>query len=70
MQQLLLRTMVSDAELFTRVINIFNPENFDKSLRPVAELLKEHSDKYRTLPDPEIIKATTGIEIELIDDEN
>jgi hypothetical protein len=60
--------MVSDAELFTRVINIFNPENFDKSLRPVAELLREHSDKYRTLPDSEIIKSTTGVEIELLDE--
>jgi hypothetical protein len=60
--------MVSDAELFTRVINIFNPENFDKSLRPVAELLKEHSDKYRTLPDSEIIKSSTGVEIELLDE--
>jgi len=68
MQLTLLRTMVSDAELFTRVINIFNPENFDKSLRPVAELLKEHSDKYRTLPDSEIIKASTGVEIELLDE--
>ena len=68
MQLTLLRTMVSDAELFTRVINIFNPENFDKSLRPVAELLKEHSDKYRTLPDAEIIKSTTGVEIELLDE--
>ena len=66
MQLTLLRTMISDAELFTRVINIFNPENFDKSLRPVAKLLKEHSDKYRTLPDPEIIKSTTGVEIELL----
>jgi len=68
MQLTLLRTMVSDAELFTRVINIFNPENFDKSLRPVAELLREHSDKYRTLPDSEIIKSTTGVEIELLDE--
>ena len=68
MQLSLLRTMISDAELFTRVINIFNPENFDKSLRPVAKLLKEHSDKYRTLPDPEIIKSTTGVEIELLDE--
>jgi len=68
MQLALLRTMVSDAELFTRVINIFNPDNFDKTLKPVATLLKEHSDKYRTLPDIEIIKATTGVEIELIDE--
>lgn len=68
MQLSLLRTMISDAELFTRVINIFNPENFDKSLRPVAKLLKEHSDKYRTLPDPEIIKASTGVDIPLLDE--
>jgi len=68
MQLTLLRTMVSDAELFTRVINIFNPDNFDKTLKPVATLLKEHSDKYRTLPDTEIIKASTGVEIELLDE--
>jgi RecA/RadA recombinase len=68
MQLSLLRTMISDAELFTRVINIFNPDNFDKTLRPVAKLLKEHSDKYRTLPDPEIIKASTGVEIQLLDE--
>jgi len=66
-QKLFLRMMVTNAELYTRVTNIMNSENFDKSLRPVAEMYKEHTDKYKTLPEPEQIKATTGVEIEPIE---
>jgi KaiC/GvpD/RAD55 family RecA-like ATPase len=62
--------MISDAELYTRVMNIMNAENFDKSLRPVATLFKQHSDKYRTLPEANQIKAITGIELEPIDEMN
>jgi len=58
--------MITNAELYTRVMNIMNSENFDRSLRPVAELYKSHTDKYRVLPDTEQIKAMTGIEIEPI----
>ena len=60
--------MLTNAELYTRVMNILNAQNFDKSLRPVAEFMKEYSDKYSLLPDVNQIKATTGIEIELIED--
>lgn len=60
--------MLTNAELYTRVMNIMNAHNFDKSLRPVAEFMKEYSDKYSLLPDVNQIKATTGIEIELIED--
>jgi archaellum biogenesis ATPase FlaH len=45
-------------------MNIMNSANFDKNLRPVADMFKEHSDKYKTLPEPAQIKATTGIDIE------
>jgi KaiC/GvpD/RAD55 family RecA-like ATPase len=62
--------LVTNAELFTRVTNIMNPQNFDKSLRPVAELLKEHSEKYSVLPSPEQIKATTGVEIDVVPELN
>jgi KaiC/GvpD/RAD55 family RecA-like ATPase len=62
--------MICDAELYTRVMNIMNAENFDKSLRPVANLFKDHSDKYRILPDINQIKAITGIELEPIDEMN
>lgn len=58
--------MITNAELFTRVTNIMNPQNFDKSLRPVAEMFKEHSVKYNVLPDPAQVKAMTGVEIETI----
>ena len=69
-QQFFLSMMLTNAELYTRVMNIMNSENFDKSLRPVAEMFKEHTDKYKVLPDPTQIKAVTGIEIEPIENLN
>lgn len=62
-QRLFLEMMISDAELFVRVQNIYNPENFDRSLRPVAEFIKQHCNEYKTLPAPEQISAATGIKI-------
>ena len=58
--------MITNAELYTRVMNIMNSENFDRSLRPVAEMYKEHTDKYKILPDTTQIKAMTGVEVEPI----
>jgi len=60
--------MITNAELYTRVMNIMNPENFDKSLRPVAEFMKEYSEKYSLLPDCTQINATTGIQLDAIED--
>jgi KaiC/GvpD/RAD55 family RecA-like ATPase len=62
--------MLTNAELYTRVMNIMNPENFDRSIRSVAEFMKEYSDKYSMLPDSTQIKATTGIDIPPIEDFN
>ena len=56
--------MITEAELYTRVMNILNSENFDRTLRPVADLYKEHTTKYNVLPDPVQIKAITGQDIE------
>jgi len=67
-QELFLRMMITNAELFVRITNIFNPENFDRRLRPVAEFMLDHSSKYKLLPDPTQIKATTGVPIEPVDD--
>lgn len=66
-QKVFLRMMLTNAELYTRVANIMNSQNFDKSLRPVAEFFKEHTDAYKVLPDPTQIKATTGVEIEPVE---
>ena len=47
-QKLFLEMMLHDAESYVRVQNIYNPENFDRSLRPVAEFIAKHSDQYKT----------------------
>lgn len=65
-QMLFLRMMVTNAELFTRVTNIVNPDNFDKKLKPVCDFIVEHSKKYNSIPDPLQIKSVTRVEIELI----
>ena len=67
-QELFLRMMVTNAELFVRITNIFNAENFDRRLRPVAEFMREHSEQYKVLPDSTQIKATTGVDIDLVPD--
>ena len=67
-QELFLRMMITNAELFVRVTNIFNAENFDRRLRPVAEFMREHSDHYKILPDSTQIKATTGETIDPVAD--
>ena len=67
-QELFLRMMITNAELFVRVNNIFNAENFDRRLRPVAEFMREHSDQYKILPDSTQIKATTGETIDSVAD--
>ena len=69
-QKLFLRMMLSNAELYTRVANIINPANFDKSLRPVVEAFKENTEKYSTIPDPQLLEATTGVKLEVIPELN
>jgi hypothetical protein len=62
--------MLQDAESFVRVQNIYNPENFDRSLREAAQFIQEHSDTHKTLPSPAQITATTGVKLESIPDLN
>jgi archaellum biogenesis ATPase FlaH len=67
-QKLFLEMMLQDATMYVRVQNIYNPENFDRSLRAVAEFVKEHSDKFKTLPTREQVQATTGVELRDVPD--
>jgi KaiC/GvpD/RAD55 family RecA-like ATPase len=69
-QKLFLEMMLEDAQGYVRVQNIYNPENFDRSLRPAAEFLKEHGDKYKTLPDRAQISATTGVKLQPVPELN
>jgi RecA/RadA recombinase len=56
-QKLFVEMMLSDAQSFVRVQNIFNVDNFDRSLRPAAEFLKDHCEKHTTMPTVEQINA-------------
>ncbi len=65
-QELFLRMMLTDAQLYTRVSNIMNSENFERQLRPAAKFLVEFSEKYNSIPDSTQIHATTGVTLEVI----
>ena len=69
-QRLFLEMMLEDATSYVRVQNIYNPQNFDRSLRPAAEFIKEHSDKHKTMPDRQQISATTGVKLAAVPDLN
>jgi len=62
--------MLQDAQSYVRVQNIYNPENFDRSLRPAAEFIKQHTDEHKTMPVAEQISAATGIRLQHIPDLN
>jgi len=67
-QKLFLEMMLQDAQSYIRVQNIYNPENFDRSLRPAAEFIKDHCDRHKTMPERTQVSATTGLRLEHIPD--
>jgi replicative DNA helicase len=69
-QRLFLEMMLEDAQSYVRVQNIFNPENFDRSLRSAAEFIKTHCDAHKTMPDRTQISATTGVKLAPVPDLN
>jgi archaellum biogenesis ATPase FlaH len=68
LQKLFLEMMMQDAQNYVRVQNIFNAENFDRSLRDAAKFIKEHCTKHSTMPTYEQLLATTGMEAKPIPD--
>jgi len=69
-QRLFLEMMLQDAESYVRVQNIYNPENFDRSLRPAADFIKKHVNDHRTMPVLEQITAATGVDLKHVPDLN
>jgi KaiC/GvpD/RAD55 family RecA-like ATPase len=68
-QTFFLQMMVTNAELYIRVANIINSENFDRRLRPVVDFIIDHTTKHSIMPDTTQIKATTGISIDKLEDQ-
>jgi archaellum biogenesis ATPase FlaH len=69
-QRLFLEMMLEDAQSYVRVQNIYNPDNFDRSLRAAANFIKEHSAKFNTLPDRTQIAAATGTKLQPVPELN
>ena len=69
-QRLFLEMMITDAEAYVRLQNIYNPENFDRTIRPAAEFIKELSDKHKAIATPEQISAATGVKLGKVEDLN
>ena len=69
-QRLFLEMMLQDASSYVRVQNIFNSENFDRTLRPAAEFIAKHVNDFKTMPVAEQISASTGVKLNHIPDLN
>jgi replicative DNA helicase len=65
LQKLFLEMMLVDAQNFVRVQNIYNSDNFDRSLKETAKFISTYSDNYKSLPSQEQIKATTGVDLKV-----
>jgi KaiC/GvpD/RAD55 family RecA-like ATPase len=70
LQKLFLEIMITDAQSYVRVQNIYNAQNFDRSLRECAKFIKSHTDQYRSLPTVDQIRAVSGTELKLVPDIN
>lgn len=58
MQKLYLEMFLGDAETFVRCQNIFDPENFDKKLHDVASFITTYVDKYKVMPEVNIVNSS------------
>ena len=68
LQKLFLEMMLEDAQSYVRVQNIYNAENFDRSLREVAKFIKSHTDDHKAMPTHEQVKAVTSVELKRVPD--
>ena len=67
-QRLFLEMMLQDAQSYVRVQNIYNPENFDRSLRGAAEFIRQHSNDHKTMPVLEQVVAATNTKLSHVPD--
>ncbi len=62
--------MLQNPESYLRVQNIYNPENFDRSLRTTAQFIKDHVTDHKAMPTAEQLRAVTGMELKSVPDLN
>ncbi len=62
-QELFLRFLVTDSDVFVRVNNIVEPYMFSRKYRDAVTFLKNHASKYNAVPTLEQLEAVNGIEL-------
>ncbi len=62
-QELFLRFLVSDVDLFARCQNIVRSEFFNRKFKNTVDLLVSHSTNYNSIPTIDQINAVGGIEL-------
>ena len=65
-QELFLRFLLSDADLFARCQNIVKPDYFNLKYRKAVDLFVSHSTKHNAIPTPEQVSAVAGVILEPI----
>lgn len=65
-QKLFLEIMMQNKDCYSRIRNIFNPHNFHDDLMAAAEFIKDHTERYKVLPEYTQLTSTTGLELEKI----
>ena len=65
-QELFLRFLLSDKDLFARCQNIVRSDFFNQKYRAAVDLFNSHSEHYNSIPTPEQISAAAGVKLEPI----
>lgn len=66
-QELFLRFLVSDADLFARCQNIVRSEFFNRKFKNTVDLLVSHSTNYNSIPTIDQINAVGGLKLDPIE---
>ena len=66
-QELFIRFLISDADLFARCQNIVRSEFFNRKFKPTVDLLVSHSTNYTSIPTIEQINAVGSLNLEKIE---
>jgi KaiC/GvpD/RAD55 family RecA-like ATPase len=67
LQKLFVQFMMTDPQLFTRIMGIVDDRHFDREVREVVKYIISYSNEYQSMPTVEMIKAETGQVIEILD---
>lgn len=65
-QELFLKFLISDPDLFSRCANIVDADYFNIKYRTAVQLFQSHSKDFNSIPTPEQVSAASGVQLEVI----